>query len=33
MNMKGRMYDPRIGRFLTTDPIVSFPFFGQSWNP
>ncbi|WP_437620613.1 RHS repeat-associated core domain-containing protein [Sorangium sp. So ce1151] len=33
VNMKGRMYDPRIGRFLTTDPIVSLPFFGQSWNP
>lgn len=33
VNMKGRIYDPRIGRFLTTDPIVSFPFFGQSWNP
>ncbi|WP_434041166.1 MULTISPECIES: RHS repeat-associated core domain-containing protein [Sorangium] len=33
VNMKGRMYDPRIGRFLTTDPIVSFVFFGQSWNP
>ncbi|WP_437829842.1 RHS repeat-associated core domain-containing protein [Sorangium sp. So ce1153] len=33
VNLMGRMYDPRIGRFLTTDPIVSFPFFGQSWNP
>ncbi|WP_437775752.1 RHS repeat-associated core domain-containing protein [Sorangium sp. So ce1097] len=33
VNMKGRMYDPRIGRFLTTDPIISLPFFGQSWNP
>ncbi|WP_437784541.1 RHS repeat-associated core domain-containing protein [Sorangium sp. So ce1097] len=33
VNMKGRMYDPRIGRFLTTDPILSLPFFGQSWNP
>ncbi|WP_437815115.1 RHS repeat-associated core domain-containing protein [Sorangium sp. So ce1078] len=33
VNMKGRTYDPRIGRFLTTDPIVSLPFFGQSWNP
>ncbi|XXS76933.1 RHS repeat-associated core domain-containing protein [Sorangium sp. So ce131] len=33
VNMKGRMYDPRIGRFLTTDPIVSIPSFGQSWNP
>ncbi|WP_437877018.1 FG-GAP-like repeat-containing protein [Sorangium sp. So ce513] len=33
VNMKGRIYDSRIGRFLTTDPIVSLPFFGQSWNP
>ncbi|WP_437784549.1 RHS repeat domain-containing protein [Sorangium sp. So ce1097] len=33
VNMKGRIYDPRIGRFLTTDPIVSMPSFGQSWNP
>ncbi|WP_437874700.1 RHS repeat-associated core domain-containing protein [Sorangium sp. So ce513] len=32
VNMKGRLFDPRIGRFLTTDPIVSFPSFGQSWN-
>uniref|UniRef100_UPI000A888BFF RHS repeat domain-containing protein n=1 Tax=Aeromonas sp. EERV15 TaxID=1833892 RepID=UPI000A888BFF len=33
VNMKGRIYDPRIGPFLTTDPIISLPFFGQSWNP
>nr|WP_237244772.1 RHS repeat-associated core domain-containing protein [Sorangium cellulosum] len=33
VNMKGRLYDPRIGRFLPTDPIVSMPSFGQSWNP
>ncbi|WP_437734865.1 RHS repeat-associated core domain-containing protein [Sorangium sp. So ce1335] len=33
VNMKGRIYDPRLGRFLTTDPIISLPFFGQSWNP
>jgi len=31
--MKGRLYDPKVGRFLTTDPIVSHPAFGQSWNP
>jgi len=31
--MKGRLYDPKVGRFLTTDPIVSDPAFGQSWNP
>jgi RHS repeat-associated protein len=33
VNMKGRIYDPRIGRFLTTGPIISLPSFGQSWNP
>ncbi|WP_437484979.1 RHS repeat-associated core domain-containing protein [Sorangium sp. So ce1014] len=33
VNMKGRMFDPRIGRFLSTDPIVRAPLAGQSWNP
>ncbi|XXU32019.1 RHS repeat-associated core domain-containing protein [Sorangium sp. So ce887] len=33
VNMKGRIFDPRIGRFLTTDPIVQAPLSGQSWNP
>ena len=33
VNMRGRLYDPKIGRFLTTDPVVSHPHFGQSWNP
>ncbi|WP_437490358.1 RHS repeat-associated core domain-containing protein [Sorangium sp. So ce1014] len=33
VNLKGRIYDPRIGRFLTTDPIVSIPAFGQRWKP
>jgi RHS repeat-associated protein len=33
VNMKGRLYDPKVGRFLTADPIVSHPHFGQSWNP
>ncbi|MFS8066644.1 MAG: RHS repeat domain-containing protein, partial [Byssovorax sp.] len=33
VNMKGRVFDPRIGRFLTTDPLVSAPLSGQSWNP
>jgi hypothetical protein len=31
--MKGRIFDPKVGRFLTTDPIVSAPLSGQSWNP
>ena len=30
--MKGRVYDPKLGRFLTTDPIVANLFFGQSFN-
>jgi RHS repeat-associated protein len=33
VNMKGRIYDPRLGRFLMTDPVVSNPLFSQSWNP
>ncbi len=33
VNMRGRIYDPKIGRFLSTDPLVSRPGFGQSWNP
>ncbi|WP_438023101.1 RHS repeat-associated core domain-containing protein [Sorangium sp. So ce233] len=33
VNMRGRIYDPRVGRFLTTDPIVQAPLSGQSWNP
>ena len=32
INMKGRMFDPKVGRFLSVDPIVSAPLFGQSWN-
>ena len=33
VNMKGRIYDPKLGRFLTPDPIVAHPGVGQSWNP
>jgi RHS repeat-associated protein len=33
INMKGRIYDPKVARFLQTDPIVSRPHFSQSWNP
>jgi RHS repeat-associated protein len=32
VNMKGRIYDPRTARFLTTDPIISNPLSAQSWN-
>ncbi|MBK9261265.1 MAG: RHS repeat-associated core domain-containing protein [Polyangiaceae bacterium] len=30
VNMKGRVYDPRIGRFTTTDPIIANVYNGQS---
>jgi len=33
VNMRGRLYDPKLSRFLTPDPIVAKPAFGQSWNP
>jgi len=33
VNMKGRLYDPHLSRFLTPDSIVAHPAFGQSWNP
>ena len=32
VNMKGRIYDPKLARFLTPDPLVSRPLSGQSWN-
>ncbi|WP_437306261.1 RHS repeat-associated core domain-containing protein [Sorangium sp. So ce388] len=32
INLKGRMYDPRLKRVLTPDPVVSAPLFGQSYN-
>lgn len=32
VNMQGRMYDPEVGRFLSPDPFVQAPLFGQSFN-
>jgi RHS repeat-associated protein len=32
VNMRGRMYDPKQRRFLTADPFVGEPFFGQALN-
>ncbi|XYH97563.1 RHS repeat-associated core domain-containing protein [Sorangium sp. So ce1128] len=32
INLKGRMYDPKLKRVLTPDPMVSAPLFGQSYN-
>lgn len=33
INMKGRIYDPLLGRFLTTDPLVSDAGATQPWHP
>ena len=32
VHMGGRLYDPRLGRFPSPDPIVSEPWSGQGWN-
>src|SRR6185503_19573263 len=32
VNAKGRIYDPKLGRFLTTDPVISNLWYGQSLN-
>jgi RHS repeat-associated protein len=32
LHMNGRVYDPRIGRFVSPDPIVPVPSFSQSYN-
>jgi len=32
INMNGRIYDPRLGRFLSPDPYVQAPDFSQSFN-
>ncbi|QAT86345.1 Rhs family-like protein [Corallococcus coralloides] len=32
VNMRGRIYDPRLGRFLSPDPVVQAPLWGQSFN-
>jgi RHS repeat-associated protein len=33
VNMRGRMYDPVVGRFLTRDPVTHSIVDTQSWNP
>jgi RHS repeat-associated protein len=32
VNMKGRLYDPHIARFTTTDPVIANVFDGQTLN-
>lgn len=32
IHMNGRAYDPRIGRFLSTDPVVQAPYSAQGRN-
>jgi RHS repeat-associated protein len=32
IDMKGRMYDARVGRFLSPDPIIQAPYFSQNYN-
>ncbi|MBK9266189.1 MAG: hypothetical protein IPM54_41175 [Polyangiaceae bacterium] len=32
VNMKGRIFDPRVGRFMTTDPVIADIWNGQSLN-
>ena len=32
INMNGRMYDPRLARFLSPDPFIQAPDFTQSYN-
>jgi RHS repeat-associated protein len=32
INMKGRIYDPELGRFLSPDPFIQAPLFSQSLN-
>ena len=32
INMQGRVYDPRIGRFLSADPFVASPLTSQGYS-
>ncbi len=33
INMKGRLYDPVVGRFLSPDPVVQNTEYGPNYNP
>ena len=32
IHMNGRIYDPKLGRFMQADPVIQFPDYSQSWN-
>jgi RHS repeat-associated protein len=32
VNMGGRIYDPRVGRFMQADPLVASPYVSQAFN-
>jgi RHS repeat-associated protein len=32
INMRGRVFDPALKRYLTPDPAIAAPLFGQAWN-
>ena len=32
IHMNGRIYDPKLGRFLQADPVIQFPDYSQGWN-
>ena len=32
IHMNGRIYDPKLGRFLQADPVIQFPHYSQSYN-
>ena len=33
IHMNGRIYDPKLGRFFSVDPVIQFPANSQSLNP
>ena len=32
IHMNGRIYDPKLGRFMQADPVIQFPHYSQSHN-